>query len=74
MDELRETLRAVRAPVIGEERTSGEILDRALVMLTLRRVVEPEGDGYRVDRRQDLLLRYYANSIAHFFPPAAPTA
>jgi glycerol-3-phosphate O-acyltransferase len=72
MDELRESLRAVRAPVIGDERSSGEILERALVMLTLRRVVEAEGAGFRVDRRQDLLLRYYANSIAHFFGPAAP--
>jgi glycerol-3-phosphate O-acyltransferase len=74
MDELRERLRGAHAPVIGEERTSGEILDRALVMLTLRRVVEPEGDGFRVDGRQDLLLRYYANSIAHYFVPASPPA
>ncbi|HET8647176.1 MAG TPA: 1-acyl-sn-glycerol-3-phosphate acyltransferase [Vicinamibacteria bacterium] len=75
MDELRSTLRAARAPVIGEERSSAEILERALVMLTLRRVVEPQGDGFRVDRRQDPLLRYYANSIGHFFPePAGPAA
>jgi glycerol-3-phosphate O-acyltransferase len=74
MDELRAVLREARAPVIGDERSSAEILERALVMLTLRRVVEPEGDGFRVDRRQDLLLRYYANSIAHFFIPAGPPA
>ena len=36
-------------------------------MLTLRRVVAPEGDDVRVDRGQDRLLRYYANSIEHFF-------
>ena len=53
--------------LIGEDRSSAEILDRALVMLTLRRVVAPEGDGFRVDRGQDRLLRYYANSIEHFF-------
>ena len=70
MDSLRQSLRAVRAPVIGDERSSGEILDRALVMLTLRRVVEADGSGFRVDRRQDLLLRYYANSIAHFWDRA----
>ena len=38
-----------------------------LIMLTLRRVVQPEGDGYRIDRVQDPLLHYYASSIAHFF-------
>jgi len=67
MDELRSELRRRGARVIGEERPSAEILDRALVMLTLRRVVTPEGDGFRVDRGQDRLLRYYANSIDHFF-------
>ncbi len=67
MDELRSGLRRRGARVIGEERASAEILDRALVMLTLRRVVAPEGDGFRVDRGQDRLLRYYANSIEHFF-------
>jgi DNA-binding CsgD family transcriptional regulator len=36
--------------VIGDEHTSAEILDRALVMLTMRRVVTPEDDGFRVDR------------------------
>jgi glycerol-3-phosphate O-acyltransferase len=72
LDGLRERLRAKSAHVVGEERTSAEILDRALVMLTLRRVVAPEGDGFRVDRSQELLLRYYANSIEHFFEtPAA---
>jgi hypothetical protein len=30
-------------------------------------VVHPEGDGFRVDRGQDPLLRFYAGSIAHFF-------
>jgi hypothetical protein len=53
--------------VVGEERTSAEILDRALVMFTLRRVVSPDGDAFRIDRGQDALLRYYAGSIAHFF-------
>ncbi|HEX9710902.1 MAG TPA: 1-acyl-sn-glycerol-3-phosphate acyltransferase [Candidatus Thermoplasmatota archaeon] len=69
LDGLRAVLRGRGAHVIGEERTSGEILDRALVMLTLRRVVEREGDGFHLDRAQDPLLRYYANSIAHFFAP-----
>jgi len=63
LDRLRGALRRVGAHVVGEERTSAEILDRALVMLTLRRVVSADGDGFRIDRGQDLLLRYYANSI-----------
>ncbi len=35
-------------------------------MLTLRRVVAPEGDDVRVDRGQDRLLRSYAHSLEHF--------
>jgi glycerol-3-phosphate O-acyltransferase len=67
LDDLRRVLRETSAPVVGEERSSAEILDRALVMFTLRRVVFAEGDGFRIDRTQDPLLRFYANSIAHFF-------
>lgn len=67
LNELRSVLREAGAYVIGDERESGEILDRALVMLTLRRLVTPEGDGFLIDRSQDLVLRYYANAIAHFF-------
>jgi glycerol-3-phosphate O-acyltransferase len=67
LDELRLVLREARAPVVGEERSSAEILDRALVMFTLRRVAFAEEGGFRIDRSQDPLLRFYANSIAHFF-------
>ena len=62
-------LKSVRAPVVGDGRPNDELLDRALVMLTLRRVVIPEADGFRIDRTQEPLLRYYANSIAHFLDP-----
>ena len=71
MNDLRFVLRGSGARVVSDERSersersTSEILDRALVMLTLRRVVRPEGDGFRIDRSQDALLRYYANSIAH---------
>jgi glycerol-3-phosphate O-acyltransferase len=71
LEERLQVLRGRGAHVIGEERTGGEILDRALVMLTLRRVVAPVAGGFRIDRGQDLLLRYYANSIQHFFPGTA---
>jgi glycerol-3-phosphate O-acyltransferase len=65
LDTLRRSLRERDAHVVGEERVSAEILDRALVMLTLRRVVFPDDEGFRIDRTQDPLLRYYANSISH---------
>lgn len=70
VEALRSELRARDAHQVSEERTSSEILDRALVMLTLRRVVTPEGEGFSIDRSHDSLLRFYANSIAHLF--AAP--
>jgi glycerol-3-phosphate O-acyltransferase len=67
-------LRGAAALVDGGERSRADTLDRALVMLTLRHVVRPEGDGFRIDRGQEPLLRYYANSIAHFLPAPALTA
>ena len=72
--DLRFVLHGVDAHVVGGHRSSADTLDRALVMLTLRHVVRPEGDGFRIDRAQDPLLRYYANSIAHFLPAPAPAA
>jgi glycerol-3-phosphate O-acyltransferase len=68
LTDLRFVLRAAGAPLVQQELSSAELLDRALVMLTLRRLVTPVADGYVIDRSQDLLLRYYANSIAHFLP------
>jgi glycerol-3-phosphate O-acyltransferase len=45
-----------------------------LRMLLLRHFVEEENGLYRANPREDLLLRYYANSIAHLAPneTAAP--
>lgn len=76
IDGVRDELRSRGAPIVGDERSASEILDRALVMLTLRRIVTEAADGYRIDRTQDLLLRYYANSIAHYFdrPPLGAAA
>jgi len=72
LDGLLARLRSADAHVVGGERSSAEVLDRALVMLTLRHVVVAEGDGFRIDREQTPLLRYYANSIAHFLPAPPP--
>ena len=74
IDELRAGLRGAGAQVVGDDKTSAEILDRALVMFTLRRVVEARDGGFQIDRTQDALLRYYANSIAHFLEEGAPRA
>lgn len=71
LDQARRVLAERGAAVVGDERSSAEVLERALVMLTLRRVVKPHEDGFLIDRGQDLLLRYYANSIAHFFEGAS---
>ena len=78
IDAVRGELRSRGAPIVADERTAAELLDRALVMLTLRHIAEPvPAQGgvvrYRIDRSQDPLLRYYANSIAHYFarPPLA---
>jgi glycerol-3-phosphate O-acyltransferase len=73
MSDVRFVLRGAGARVVGDERPTADILDRALVMLTLRRVVRKTAAGFAIDRGQDLLLRYYANSIVHFYE-AAPRA
>jgi glycerol-3-phosphate O-acyltransferase len=69
LDEIRETLRARDAHIVGDERSSSEILERALVMLTMRRVVTAEDVAFRIDRTHEPLLRFYANSIGHFLEP-----
>jgi len=73
LSDLRFVLRGAGAHLVGGERSSAEVLDRALVMLTLRHVVVAEGHDFSVDRTQTPLLRYYANSIAHFLPSAPPS-
>src|SRR5262249_60827923 len=53
VESLRARLRAADAPVVGDEKTSAEILDRALVMLTLRRVGRWVNDDLRSHRREE---------------------
>jgi glycerol-3-phosphate O-acyltransferase len=45
-----------------------------LRMLTLRHLVEEENGLYRVNPHEEVLLRYYANSIAHLLPDKATSA
>ena len=43
-----------------------------LRMLRLRRLVDADGQGYRVVPEEMELLRYYANSVRHLLEPAVP--
>ncbi len=47
-------------------------LEVGLRMLLLRHFVEEENGLYRANPREEVLLRYYANSIAHLLPAAQP--
>jgi len=47
-------------------------MEVGLRMLLLRHLVEEENGLYRASPREEVLLRYYANSIAHLLPAAMP--
>jgi glycerol-3-phosphate O-acyltransferase len=45
-------------------------IEVGLRMLLLRHFVEEENGLYRANPREEIMLRYYANSIAHLLPAA----
>ena len=47
-------------------------LEVGLRMLLLRHLVEEDGGLYRANPREQALLRYYANAIAHLLPARGP--
>ncbi len=47
-------------------------IEVGLRMLLLRHFVEEENGLYRANPREEILLRYYANSIVHLLPAATP--
>jgi glycerol-3-phosphate O-acyltransferase len=49
-------------------------LEVGLRMLRLRHLVEEENGLYRANPREEMLLRYYANSIVHLVTAAQPAA
>ena len=49
-------------------------LEAGLRMLTLRHLLEQDGDRYRTNAKELAVLRYYASSIEHLLPPAAARA
>jgi glycerol-3-phosphate O-acyltransferase len=68
IDAYRDHLRSSGAKLVREERTAGEIMDRAWRMLRMRRLAVRHGDTYIILPRQRPLLEYYANSVAHLLP------
>jgi glycerol-3-phosphate O-acyltransferase len=67
--ELRMVLNEVNARDVRSELSDEVVLDRALRMLRMRRVLIPDGDGYAILPKHRPLVSYYANSIAHLLGP-----
>jgi glycerol-3-phosphate O-acyltransferase len=61
LEEIREKGAHVHVP----RQDLGYAVSVGLRMLTLRHIVEEKDGSYLVDPREGVLLRYYANSIAH---------
>ena len=69
MMEMRDVLVELNGRVIRAEGDMSRTLDLALRLLTMRHVLEPEGEGFVVLPRNRGLISYYANSIAHLLGP-----
>jgi glycerol-3-phosphate O-acyltransferase len=69
MTELRGALVELNGRVIRADRDIEETFERAWLMLSMRRVLVAEGEGYVVLPRNRELVSYYANSIAHLLGP-----
>lgn len=69
MEEMRDALVELNARVLRADRSIDETFDRAYRMLSMRRILVAEGDGFAVLPRQRELVSYYANSIAHLLGP-----
>ncbi len=69
IEEMQGVLHELNARVLATDQDPGEILSRAWRMLSMRRVIAEEGQGYLVLPRGRPLVSYYANSIAHLLGP-----
>lgn len=69
MAEFRAVLLELNARVIRADRDITETWERAWRMLRMRRVLLETGDGYTLLPRNQELVKYYANSIAHLLGP-----
>jgi hypothetical protein len=71
MAEMRDALLEMNARLLRADRSIEETFDRAYTMLSMRRILVKEGDGFAVLPRNRELVSYYANSIAHLLGPYA---
>jgi glycerol-3-phosphate O-acyltransferase len=69
MQELGSVLGELTSRVVHAEGDMDRMLDLALQMLLMRRVVAHAGTGFAVLPRGRALISYYANSIAHLLGP-----
>ncbi|MEP6991828.1 MAG: 1-acyl-sn-glycerol-3-phosphate acyltransferase, partial [bacterium] len=69
IEEMQGVLHELNARVLATDQDPGEIFSRAWRMLSMRRVIAEEGQGYLVLPRGRPLVSYYANSIAHLLGP-----
>jgi glycerol-3-phosphate O-acyltransferase len=69
MAELRDVLVELNGRVLRADRDIDETFERAYRMLSMRRVLVPDGAGYAVLPSNRPLVSYYANSIAHLLGP-----
>ena len=65
MSDMRDVLVQLNARVLRADSTIEETFDRAYRMLSMRRVLAADGDGYVVLGLGRQLVSYYANSVAH---------
>ena len=65
--ELLNTLQEHGAPVLEIPRsTQTHAIVEAVNMLALRNIIILSGDRFRANFKEEKILRYYANSIAHW--------
>jgi glycerol-3-phosphate O-acyltransferase len=69
MSDMRDVLGELNARTIRSEGPIEEIFERALKMLSMRRMLVASGEGYAVLPKGRGLVSYYANSIAHLLGP-----
>jgi hypothetical protein len=61
----------LNARVVHAEGDMRRMLELALGMLVMRRVLAPAGNGFAILPRGRPLISFYANSIAHLLGPYA---
>jgi glycerol-3-phosphate O-acyltransferase len=69
MSDMRDVLGELNARTIRSEGPIEEIFERALKMLSMRRMLVASGMGFAVLPANRGLISYYANSIAHLLGP-----